>query len=179
MVGEFLVEGLSDVPAGNQIVVRLDLDLSGILEVTATERATGVAKKVTIDNAMERFRTRQRSDAIERLEQIFETVDDPGWEEDDVLEPAVLSMDGLRSKPAVPTADHRETLTPALMTLAETANQLIARAQRVLLDANPADAAELESLTTNLNKAIDRRSESEIQMISREIEDIVFYLEDR
>ena len=58
LVGEFMIEGLAEVPAGNQILVRLDLDLSGILKVTATERATGLAKQVTIDNAMERFRTR-------------------------------------------------------------------------------------------------------------------------
>ena len=56
MVGEFLIEGLAEVPAGNQILVRLDLDLNGILKVTATERATGLAKHVVIDNAMERFR---------------------------------------------------------------------------------------------------------------------------
>src|SRR5690606_13660885 len=57
-VGEFTIEGLADVHAGNQIVVRLDLDLDGILNVTSTERATGLARRVTIDNAMERFRAR-------------------------------------------------------------------------------------------------------------------------
>ncbi len=71
LVGEFKVEGLAEVPAGNQILVRLDLDLSGILKVTATERATGLAKHVVIDNAMERFRKRQRSDAVDRLEAVM------------------------------------------------------------------------------------------------------------
>ena len=51
-----MIEGLAEVPAGNQILVRLDLDLNGILKVTATERATGLAKHVVIDNATERFR---------------------------------------------------------------------------------------------------------------------------
>ena len=73
-VGNFVIEGLAAVPAGNELLVRLDLDLSGILKVTATERATGLAKRITIDNAAERFRTRQRSDAIERLEATFETL---------------------------------------------------------------------------------------------------------
>ena len=72
LVGEFLIEGLAEVPAGNQIMVRLELDLSGILKVTATERGTGLAKHVVIDNAMERFRLRQRSDALERLDAVFE-----------------------------------------------------------------------------------------------------------
>ena len=43
-MGRVLVEGLAEVPAGNQILVRLDLDLSGILKVTATERATGLVQ---------------------------------------------------------------------------------------------------------------------------------------
>ena len=51
LVGEFTIEGLAEVPAGNQILVRLDLDLNGILKVTATERGTGLAKHVVIDNA--------------------------------------------------------------------------------------------------------------------------------
>ncbi len=65
LVGEFTIEGLAEVPAGNQILVRLDLDLNGILKVTATERGTGLAKHVVIDNAVERFRTRHRSDAVD------------------------------------------------------------------------------------------------------------------
>src|SRR5690606_7805081 len=72
-VGEFTIEGLADVHAGNQIVVRLDLDLDGILNVTATERATGLARRVTIDNAMERFRARHRTDAVDRLDDLFGT----------------------------------------------------------------------------------------------------------
>ena len=60
--------------------------------MTATERATGLAKQVTIDNAMERFRTRQRSDAVDRLEAVFSTVaegevDDE--DEDDSTDPAL------------------------------------------------------------------------------------------
>ncbi len=77
MVGEMRVEGLAKVPAGNEILVRFDLDLSGILKVTATERATGLAKHVVIDNAMERFRKRERSDAIDRLEAIMGADDEP------------------------------------------------------------------------------------------------------
>ena len=77
LVGEFVIEGLAEVPAGNQILVRLDLDLNGILKVTATERATGLAKHVVIDSATERFRQSQRSDAVDRLEAVFGTLEVP------------------------------------------------------------------------------------------------------
>src|SRR6266567_3290099 len=46
LVGRFLAEGFSRVPAGNEILCRMDLDLDGILRVTATEKRTGLAKQI-------------------------------------------------------------------------------------------------------------------------------------
>jgi len=48
-IGEFRVEGLSSVPAGNPVLIRFELDLNGLLTVTATEKATGLSKTVTMD----------------------------------------------------------------------------------------------------------------------------------
>ena len=45
-IGNFLVEGLKDTPAGNQIILTLALDLNGVLEVTAVEKRTGLSKTV-------------------------------------------------------------------------------------------------------------------------------------
>ncbi len=50
-LGEFEIQGLSRVPAGNQIVVQFRIDLSGLLTVTATEKRSGLVKSVTIDTA--------------------------------------------------------------------------------------------------------------------------------
>jgi molecular chaperone DnaK len=171
LVGEFLIEGLAEVPAGNQILVRLDLDLNGILKVTATERATGLAKHIVIDNAMERFRTRQRTDAVDRLETVFGTVaaPQPG-------EPLALpSAEG----PAAPTAAApAEDLAPSLRQAIESAVALIAKAERVRPSANEEDATELGALTAELRGAIGRRSEDDIRAAMRQLEDLVFYLED-
>ena len=54
--GRFLLEGLANVDQGNEILVRFDLDLDGILKVSATEQATGRQQQLTIDNAVARFR---------------------------------------------------------------------------------------------------------------------------
>ena len=56
LVGEFLLEGLAEVDAGNEVLVQFDLNLDGILQVRATEHATGRQKELTIDNAVSRFR---------------------------------------------------------------------------------------------------------------------------
>src|SRR5262245_9295934 len=42
VTGKFTIAGLAPVPAGNQIVVQLDLNLDGMLKVSARERATGL-----------------------------------------------------------------------------------------------------------------------------------------
>jgi molecular chaperone DnaK len=179
-VGEFLIEGLAELPAGNQIVVRLDLDLSGILKVTATERATGLAKQVTIDNAMERFRARQRTDAVDRLEAVFDTID---VEHEELKEDIDQEIPGMAVSGPGPSSKHKgegeqEAMDPSLRTAIEAANLLIAKAEGILPEANPEDAAELRTMLTNLRSAIERRSEVEIHTIIKEIEDIVFYLED-
>lgn len=48
-IGDFMVEGLSKAPAGNPIVIHFDLDLNGLLKVTAREKSTGLGKTVTMD----------------------------------------------------------------------------------------------------------------------------------
>ena len=50
-IGNFMVEGLSKQPRNSPIVVQFRIDLSGLLTVTATEKATSLAKSVTIDTA--------------------------------------------------------------------------------------------------------------------------------
>ncbi len=56
-LGDFRIEGLAKVPAGNQIVtVQFDLNLDGILKVSAREKATGLQKHVTIENALQAIR---------------------------------------------------------------------------------------------------------------------------
>ena len=56
-IGDFLVEGLSDVPAPNEILCRMDLDLDGILRVTATEK---IDRTVETDHHRARDRRTQR-----------------------------------------------------------------------------------------------------------------------
>jgi molecular chaperone DnaK len=162
MVGEFKVEGLAEVPAGNQILVRLDLDLSGILKVTATERATGLAKHVVIDNAMERFRKRQRSDAVDRLE-------------------AVMGPDargGALGLPAPGEGEAEAVVDAEVQSALDAAEAMMAKAERVLPSANAEDADELRAMLDDLRNAVQVRSPENIRSVLREVEDLVFYLED-
>jgi molecular chaperone DnaK len=170
LVGEFAIEGLAEVPAGNQILVRLELDLNGILKVTATERATGLVKHVVIDNATERFRLRQRSDALERLDAAFDNL----AEKDEPI--SALERPDQDYDPSGATVE--DASTPGVRQATLSAHTLLAKAKGLLPAANAEDAEELRAMLTDLEAALDRGVEDDIRSVSREVEEIVFYLED-
>jgi hypothetical protein len=58
------------------------------------------------------------------------------------------------------------------------AEALLARANLILPSANAEDSDELRSLITELQKAVTARDPDAIRFVSREMEDLIFYLED-
>lgn len=79
-IGEFLVEGLRDVPAGNTITITLDLDLNGILHVSAMEKASGLEKSITIQNAFASIDAQELDTARDRLQSLFNDTKDNSLE---------------------------------------------------------------------------------------------------
>jgi molecular chaperone DnaK len=179
-VGNFMIQGLAPVAGPNQILVRLDLDLNGILRVTATERATGLARQVVIDNMMERFRRRERVDALERLEELFAEPSPAGqaehWRDDDEeyddLPDDVIDI-------SIGGASAHEVADPALREAIRAAESLLAKAPGLEAAAPTEDAAELKAMQSDLRSAISRRSLNDIERICAEMEDLVFYLQDQ
>ena len=178
LVGQFKIEGLAKVEAGNQILIKLALDLNGMLNVTATERLTGLSRHVTIENALERFRTTERTDAIDRLDALFGTPEDEQFEdqeygddEDRILPPSAYQVLGaVASEEANGTPEQRQAV--------QFGQSLISKAEQCLPEANPEDASELKALLTDLRKAVEKRATAEIHKIGTEVGDILFYMKD-
>jgi molecular chaperone DnaK len=163
-VGEFLLEGLADVRAGNPILVRFDLDLDGILKVTAKERATGLEKQLVIDNPVARFRKSNREAAGQRLDAAFRAA-------------------GMASAPAGPSAmvgtgQVAGELPENLRNLISRCERLIAKAEEVAPKAAPDDAEEIHRLVKEILAAIAERSDARIEKGMTTLEDLVFYLQD-
>ncbi len=97
LVGRFLIEGLSPVPAGNEVLCRMDLDLDGILRVTATEKRTGLAKHITIEGATTAMSDAQMAEARRRMRDLFGDPED--------LAQADLDEDALGDDEADPDDD--------------------------------------------------------------------------
>jgi molecular chaperone DnaK len=166
LVGEFMVEGLAPVPAGNEVLVHMNLTLDGILQVTATEKQTGFQRQVRIENALTRFQHEARDEAQRRLGVLF------GDDDDMALDTEFRSMEASepgRSEVSTDTAMHR-TLVQA--------QALIEKAERVLRHIDDEDKAEVESLTTQLREAVNTRNMSDIEALSAELSDVLFYMEE-
>jgi molecular chaperone DnaK len=164
-VGRFLVQGLAPVPMGNQIVVQLDLNLDGMLKVSAREKATGLQKQVTIENALARYEREEQAVARERLERLWEDAEADGMQEP----PAEGGEEEVPSLVPGPREGQRETVQ---------ARALLEKAERLVLRIAPEDRAEVERLMERVRTALTDRQWDKVTAACNELADILFYLED-
>jgi molecular chaperone DnaK len=162
-VGKFRVEGLAAVSAGNQIVVQLDLNLDGMLKVSARERATGLQKQITIENALAHYEREEQQAARHRLAQL--------WDEPEPEAPfaETESEEELPALAPGPREGQRETVQ---------ARALLEKAERIATRVQPEDRTELERLMERVRVALTDRKWEEITSASNELSDVLFYLED-
>jgi molecular chaperone DnaK len=150
-LGEFRVEGLSEAPAGNPIIIDLAFDRDGILHVSAMEKNTGLERRITIDKAMSRYDKNKLDDARQRITDLFDAED----------------ADGL------PLPSGGTTGTPAETDLAA----LVAKAQAKLDEAGDEDRAELIDMVEIIRDCKERGDVAGLEEASRQLGDLLFYLE--
>ena len=152
-IGNFLVEGLSDVPSGNEIVLTLALDLNGVLEVTALEKRTGLSKTVTM----------QAGDGAAPFDLERSRAHLGGWIESGTGSAALVS--------AGDTPDEKGRVLAA-------AKDLRQRATALLDDIDATDASELRTLLADAQKAIAEGRFQNLSELNESLSDMLFYLED-
>jgi len=163
LIGQFMVEGLSDVPAGNLVLATYEIDLNGLLTVTSTEKATGLAKSIKIDTG-----EKDRLDLDAAREKLA------GWLEssDRALEDEETGDDTPLSLPEGGTsASHREQLA--------TAKNLRQRAKTLLEgDLPDEDAEAVRAALEKLTEAVGDTDPSLIEQANDALSDLLFYLEE-
>ena len=158
-IGRFRVEGLSDVPAGNPIVLGLSLDLNGILEVTAREKKSGLQRSITIGDAIARFDQEKLADARNRVQTLF---GEPG-----------------RTGDALADADASgETQAPGVNArrLAVEGGALVEKAERVLDKVGAQDAEDLVDAIEAVKDAL-ASDESALKTSMDTLADLLYYLD--
>jgi molecular chaperone DnaK len=188
LIGEFFVEGLSPVPAGNQIVVQFRIDLSGMLTVTATEKDTGLAKSVRIDTAgqnrinLDAARTNLAALFADQDALDAENHPNPSWphaedDEDDDDEVASPDFDQeIEVEHLTPAASHPAEAPASLLA---SAKSLRARAEALRkTDLADNDATTIRASLTAIPKAIEDRAWPHLETTLNTLSDLLFYLED-
>jgi len=151
LIGNFFVEDLSDVPAGNEILLNLHLNLDGILEVTATEKRTGLSKTVKMDTS----KHRDVFDLDKARRNLASLVDDEDLE---------AISDPFRG-------EGKEAILSQ-------AKDLRKRAEALLGSIDEEDASQLQPLIQQSKTAVAEGDIERLAELNESLTDMLFYLED-
>lgn len=158
--------------AKNKVVVRFDLTLNGTLNVTATQVATGISEKLTINNALTQFQEAEREKAVVRLGTLFDASGEL-LREDTYTVPESQESGHTNS----PESADRENLIDDVKLQFPQAFDLIRKAESLKATVAPADAEEMESLCNQLQEAMILKDTLNVTRLSSELDDLLFYVQ--
>ncbi len=151
-IGKFTVKGLKDVPAGNVITLTLSLDLNGILQVSAKEKATGLEKSIVIENALSAMQGEALESAKQRVGKLFGQNDklftDTGAEQ---------ASDQVREY--------------------DEARGLIAKAEALFDQVSEEDKEDMSALVEQIRKALEQHNDAALEEPVEHLQEILYYLE--
>jgi molecular chaperone DnaK len=151
LIGQFGVEGLRRAAQGNPILINFNLDLNGMLKVTATEKETGLNKTVTLD-------TRGAKSTLE-LEEARKNIQ------------SLLENKTGEEEPGDGPVDDQALL--------QTAKDLRKRAEALLQKGlSEDDASEIHDLLKQSAEAVKMHDKERLRSLNEPLSDIIFYLED-
>ena len=140
--------------AGNIITLALDLDLNGILHVSAQEKATGLEKSITIKNALSQFESTSLDTAKQRITGLFGKLDSSLLEENE------------------PEQDQKEDIEEI-----KAAKELITKAENLFDEVSTEDKEDMVDLIETLTNCIEAEDIEGLDDPVALLTDIIFYLE--
>ena len=153
-IGSFIVSGLDPkAPPGNQVLCKFSLDINGILQVTATEKETGLSKQITIENATGRLSEGQLSDARQRLDSMTGSG----------------SVAPLEGAAASPTGSDQQQI--------KRAEELLGKAERLLETVASADRDDLIELMEAVREALNAADAGDLAERVEELAELIYFLE--
>jgi molecular chaperone DnaK len=135
-------------------VINFNLDLNGMLKVTATEKETGFNKMVTLDTRGARS-TLKLEEARKSIQPLVEEQVENGAEEE------------LNAGP-----ENDQTLLPTAKDLRKRAEALLQRG------VSEEDASEIRDLLKQSAEAVKLQDRERLSALNEQLSDIIFYLED-
>jgi molecular chaperone DnaK len=160
-VGRFKVEGLVKRQQGSEIIARFTLDSNGILQVSATEKSTGLAKSITISNVLSDGGGDSLTQARQKIHQLFR---------EDSTDLADDSSD-------LPSAKQISPQSAAVSSRHVQARALIDKAHSLFTAAGEDDREDMIDLIEAIDSAIAHDDTGLSQTLMDELSEIIFYLE--
>lgn len=188
LVGRFVVKGFSKVPAGNEILCRMDLDLDGILRVTATEKRTGLSKHITIEGATTAMSDEAVAAAQRQMQSLFdqdleEEAEAGDWtfeaeyeeDEEDEVEGEEEAAESLAESPHAGVKDDDRDRRVRI----SEARALLERSRRLLETMNNEDREEAITLHEQIENALSTSDTKRLHAAMTELADLLFYVEEK
>ena len=153
-IGNYRVEGLRKVAAGNQITATFSLDLDGILHVTSREKSTGLEKSITIDGAITGAAGDEWESAREHISELFSNEAD--------------AIEAPGGQPDAGVTRHREQVQ---------VQALLEKAERLLADASSEDREDLVDQIEAVKDAMNDNASGSLDEAVTQLTDLVYYLD--
>ena len=176
LVGRFLAEGFSRVPAGNEILCRMDLDLDGILRVTATEKRTGLAKQITIEGATTAMSESEMAQARLRMQELF-GVEDEEVDFDEEADEADAEVIDIAARAISTDTSAAEADRDRRVQISE-ARALLERSRRLLDRMTTEDREEAIALHEQIEDALKTAQWQPLHAAMTTLADLLFYVEE-
>jgi molecular chaperone DnaK len=174
LVGRFLAEGFSRVPAGNEILCRMDLDLDGILRVTVTEKRTGQTKQVTIEDATTALSEAEVIRARHRMQELFGDGEEDEFEVEDEFEEVEDDETNLMGESEIVAEEENRDRRVQI----SEARALLERGRRLLDKMNVEDREEAIALHEQIESALNATDWQRLRAATAELADLLFYVEE-
>lgn len=194
LVGSFRVRDLTPKAEPNEVLIRMNLDLDGILRVTAIEKMTGKSKQITINNALQEKSPAEIEENRRRLEALFSArateadlaleADEEGdedWDlekgEDFVNRENPEGGDEKAQTDGMKTGDTKTPLTSALVSFIEEAESLMNRSRSLLDQMHPEDKEEAIDLHEMIKVSIEKQDRESLLESIKELKELLFFIE--
>lgn len=154
LVGNFRVEGLSKAPRGNPIIINMELDVNGILIVTAKEKVTGFEKKVTINTKD----VHKPIDILREREKLGQMLHNAG-----IIDAEAIEIEDIPSE--------KRGIIDELDKLERRANKLLDEGLE------EEDAKEIRDLQEEIKQTKEAGDWDQLSKLKDSLSDVIFYLE--
>ena len=162
-VGEFEVEGLSEVPQGNELIVNIRLDLDGILRVTATEKSTNLTKEVSIKDVLSHLSKEKLERSKKEIARLFGNIEDN-----------INNADAIKEIEKGNEDTDGENIDNIMTGFLQKAQERVEKNSALMDDVDKEDSLKL---LNDLKAAMQSNDRENFDKHMTELDDILFYLE--